>query len=69
MKISQDVDAMFMQALVVRERILGPSHRKTMNRVLNLATDYGFDGFFQRCLDLWKHVLRNFQLDLTSRRS
>lgn len=69
MNIAEDSDAMNMQALVVRERILGQDHRKTICGVLHMALNYVERGTYQRCLDLSKYALRNFRLDLNRPRS
>ena len=58
-KIAGDKDAVFMQALVIRERILGPRHPDTIERLVGYAEDY-FLPFrmhtFQRGFDLLRYA-------------
>ena len=50
-------DEMRMQALLVRERILGPAHPDTSFYVRSRGAVYADAGEFERCLSLWTHAL------------
>ncbi|XP_026331093.1 protein fem-1 homolog CG6966 [Hyposmocoma kahamanoa] len=52
-----DPDAMRMQALVIRERILGPAHPDTSYYVRYRGAVYADAGRFSRCRQLWHHAL------------
>ncbi|KAM4888584.1 protein fem-1 homolog A [Thomomys bottae] len=52
-----DPDEMRMQALLVRERILGPSHPDTSYYIRYRGAVYADSGNFQRCIGLWKYAL------------
>nr|XP_026493378.1 protein fem-1 homolog CG6966 isoform X2 [Vanessa tameamea] len=52
-----DPDAMRMQALVIRERILGPAHPDTSYYVRYRGAVYADAGRFARCRQLWHHAL------------
>ncbi|XP_032514236.1 protein fem-1 homolog CG6966 isoform X1 [Danaus plexippus] len=52
-----DPDAMRMQALVIRERILGPAHPDTSYYVRYRGAVYADAGRFGRCRTLWHHAL------------
>ncbi|XP_063627143.1 protein fem-1 homolog CG6966 isoform X2 [Cydia splendana] len=52
-----DPDAMRMQALVLRERILGPAHPDTSYYVRYRGAVYADAGRFARCRALWHHAL------------
>ncbi|XP_050668015.1 protein fem-1 homolog CG6966 isoform X2 [Leptidea sinapis] len=52
-----DPDAMRMQALVIRERILGPAHPDTSYYVRYRGAVYADAGRFPRCRQLWHHAL------------
>ncbi|XP_047505770.1 protein fem-1 homolog CG6966 isoform X1 [Pieris napi] len=52
-----DPDAMRMQALVIRERILGPVHPDTSYYVRYRGAVYADAGRFARCRQLWHHAL------------
>jgi len=54
-QIAGDVDAMYMQALVVRERILGPDHKDTIFGLMYRGAVYADLHAYQRCIDLWKY--------------
>ncbi|XP_037292274.1 protein fem-1 homolog CG6966 isoform X3 [Manduca sexta] len=56
-EILADPDAMRMQALVIRERILGPAHPDTSYYVRYRGAVYADAGRFQRCRQLWHHAL------------
>jgi len=55
-EIAGDVDAMYMQALVVRERILGPDHKDTIFGLMYRGAVYADLHAYQRCIDLWKYA-------------
>ncbi|KAJ8278962.1 hypothetical protein COCON_G00060280 [Conger conger] len=52
-----DPDEMRMQALLVRERILGPSHPDTSYYIRYRGAVYADSGDFERCVGLWKYAL------------
>jgi len=64
--IASDVDAIYMQALVVRERILGPDHKDTIFGLMYRGAVYADLHAYQRCIDLWKYA---FWLRRTAPRS
>jgi len=64
--IAGDIDAMYMQALVVRERILGPDHKDTIFGLMYRGAVYADLHAYQRCIDLWKYA---FWLRRTAPRS
>jgi len=55
--IRTDPDAMRMQALLVRERILGPAHPDTSYFIRYRGAVYADTGDFARCISLWMHAL------------
>lgn len=52
-----DPDEMRMQALIVRERILGPAHPDTSYYIRYRGALYADMGNFDRCISLWMHAL------------
>lgn len=52
-----DPDAMRMQALVIRERILGPAHPDTSYYIRYRGAVYADAGRFDRCIELWMYAL------------
>lgn len=52
-----DPDAMRMQALVIRERILGPAHPDTSYYIRYRGAVYADAGKFNRCIELWNYAL------------
>lgn len=52
-----DPDAMRMQALVIRERILGPAHPDTSYYIRYRGAVYADAGRFDRCIELWTYAL------------
>ncbi|XP_028672430.2 protein fem-1 homolog A [Erpetoichthys calabaricus] len=52
-----DPDEMRMQALLIRERILGPSHPDTSYYIRYRGAVYADSGNFERCISLWKYAL------------
>ncbi|XP_062843994.1 protein fem-1 homolog A [Trichomycterus rosablanca] len=59
-----DPDEMRMQALLVRERILGPSHPDTSYYIRYRGAVYADSGDFERCISLWKYALDMQQSNL-----
>ncbi|CAG9856978.1 unnamed protein product [Phyllotreta striolata] len=52
-----DPDRMRMQALVIRERILGPAHPDTSYFIRYRGAVYADAGKFDRCIELWNYAL------------
>ncbi|XP_074035355.1 protein fem-1 homolog CG6966 isoform X3 [Leptinotarsa decemlineata] len=52
-----DPDEMRMQALVMRERILGPAHPDTSYYIRYRGAVYADAGKFNRCIELWNYAL------------
>ncbi|XP_001365667.1 protein fem-1 homolog A [Monodelphis domestica] len=52
-----DPDEVRMQALLIRERILGPSHPDTSYYIRYRGAVYADSGNFERCIHLWKYAL------------
>lgn len=52
-----DPDEMRMQALLVRERILGPAHPDTSYYIRFRGAVYADMGNFQKCISLWMYAL------------
>ncbi|EHB15126.1 fem-1-like protein A [Heterocephalus glaber] len=59
-----DPDEMRMQALLIRERILGPSHPDTSYYIRYRGAVYADSGNFERCIHLWKYALDMQQMNL-----
>lgn len=57
MKLINDPDDMRMQALLVRERILGPAHPDTSYYIRYRGAVYADMGNFDRCITLWMYAL------------
>ncbi|XP_071953001.1 protein fem-1 homolog C-like [Antedon mediterranea] len=55
--IVSDVDLMRMQALLIRERILGPAHPDTTYYIRYRGAVYADSGNFDRCIQLWMYAL------------
>jgi len=56
-EIISDPDSMRMQALLVRERILGPAHPDTSYYIRYRGAVYADMGHFERCITLWMYAL------------
>jgi len=56
-EIIADPDSMRMQALLVRERILGPAHPDTSYYIRYRGAVYADMGHFERCITLWMYAL------------
>ncbi|XP_033323781.2 protein fem-1 homolog CG6966 isoform X1 [Megalopta genalis] len=52
-----DPEEMWMQALVIRERILGSAHPDTHYYIRYRGAVYADGGQFNRCIELWNHAL------------
>lgn len=52
-----DPDSLRMQALLVRERILGPAHPDTSYYIRYRGAIYADTGRFDRCIELWTYAL------------
>lgn len=55
--VMADPDDMRMQALLVRERILGPAHPDTSYYIRYRGAVYADTGNFERCITLWMYAL------------
>merc|ERR1712012_587054 len=56
-QIISEPDSMRMQALLVRERILGPAHPDTSYYIRYRGAVYADVGHFERCITLWMYAL------------
>lgn len=56
-ELAMDPDEMRMQALVIRERILGPAHPDTSYYIRYRGAHYADAGRFDRCIELWTYAL------------
>ncbi|XP_026464179.1 protein fem-1 homolog CG6966 isoform X1 [Ctenocephalides felis] len=56
-ELMADPDEMRMQALVIRERILGPAHPDTSYYIRYRGAVYADSGRFDRCIELWNYAL------------
>lgn len=56
-ELVRDPDEMRMQALLVRERILGPAHPETSYYIRYRGAVYADAGEFERCITLWMYAL------------
>lgn len=56
-ELISDPDEMRMQALLVRERILGPGHPDTVYYIRYRGATYADNGNFDRCIQLWMYAL------------
>ncbi|XP_071445174.1 protein fem-1 homolog A [Hetaerina americana] len=52
-----DLDALRLYSLQVCERVLGPSHKDTVFRLMYRGAAYADAMQYQRCIDLWRHAL------------
>ncbi|XP_074642183.1 protein fem-1 homolog A-like [Tubulanus polymorphus] len=55
--VAQNPDAIYMQALLIRERILGPTHKDTTFGLMYRGAVYADTHRYQRCIDIWTYVL------------
>ncbi|XP_022914639.1 protein fem-1 homolog CG6966 isoform X2 [Onthophagus taurus] len=65
-ELMADPDEMRMQALVIRERILGPAHPDTSYFIRYRGAVYADAGKFNRCIELWNYALDMQQAMLES---
>lgn len=56
-ELLNDPDDMRMQALLIRERILGPAHPDTSYYIRRRGAVYADSGLFGRCIELWNYAL------------
>ena len=63
-ELISDPDDMRMQALLVRERILGPAHPDTSYYIRYRGAVYADLGNFERCITLWMYALDMQQRNL-----
>lgn len=56
-ELISDPDEMKMQALLVRERILGPGHPDTVYYIRYRGATYADNNNFDRCIQLWMYAL------------
>ncbi|KAK3609218.1 hypothetical protein CHS0354_035158 [Potamilus streckersoni] len=56
MKNLIDPESIHMQALLIRERILGPHHKDTTFGLMYRGAVYADSHRYQRCVDLWKYA-------------
>ncbi|XP_013773127.1 protein fem-1 homolog C-like [Limulus polyphemus] len=63
-ELISDPDEMRMQALLVRERILGPAHPDTSYYIRYRGAVYADAGNFDRCINLWMYALDMQQMML-----
>uniref|UniRef100_A0A2P2HZ68 Protein fem-1 homolog C-like n=2 Tax=Hirondellea gigas TaxID=1518452 RepID=A0A2P2HZ68_9CRUS len=56
-ELSSEPDGMRMQALLVRERVLGPAHPDTSYYIRYRGAVYADSGNFSRCTTLWMYAL------------
>ena len=62
--LAGNTDAMLMQSLAVRERILGPDRYETQKALYTCAWHYYMQDTYQRCVDLSKHALRKYPCNI-----
>jgi ankyrin repeat protein len=61
-KIQHDNERLYIEALIIRERILVPEKDETLFKPLLLCGDKLVErGQFERCLDLWEHTFYLYQ--------
>lgn len=56
--IAINPDLVYMQALIIRERILGPDHKDTVFGLMYRGAVYADTHRYQRCVDLWKYAFQ-----------
>ncbi|XP_065200687.1 protein fem-1 homolog CG6966 isoform X2 [Planococcus citri] len=56
-ELVSDPDAMRVQALLIRERVLGPAHPDTSYYIRFRGAVYADAGRFSRCISLWNYAL------------
>lgn len=55
--VSDDLDQIRIQSLIIAERILGSHHKDTIFRLMYRGAAYADVMRYQRCIDLWRRVL------------
>ena len=55
-EIAVNPDQMYMQALLIRERILGADHKDTIFGLMYRGAVYADTHRYQRCVDLWRYA-------------
>ena len=55
-EIASNPDLAYMQALLIRERILGTNHKDTIFGLMYRGAVYADTHMYQRCVDLWKYA-------------
>lgn len=56
--IGRNQDLIFMQALLLRENILGPNHKETIFGLMYRGAVYADSHEFNRCIALWKYAFK-----------
>ena len=56
--IRNDSNAVHMESLVIRERILGVNNPELPHPIVFRGAVYADDARFDRCISLWLHALR-----------
>lgn len=51
-----EADDVYMQALLIRERVLGPNHKDTTFGLMYRGAVYADSHHYQRCVDLWMYA-------------
>ncbi|ELU09748.1 hypothetical protein CAPTEDRAFT_206942 [Capitella teleta] len=54
--LTSSSDRVYMQSLMVRERLLGPDHKDTVFGLMYRGAVYADSHSYQRCVDLWKYA-------------
>lgn len=57
-EIALNPDTVYMLALLIRERILGPDHKDTIFGLMYRGAVYADTHHYQRCVDLWKYAFQ-----------
>ena len=57
-EVAGNPDAIYMQSLLIRERILGPDHKDTIFGLMYRGAVYADTHRYQRCVDLWKYAFQ-----------
>ncbi|XP_023247267.1 protein fem-1 homolog C isoform X2 [Copidosoma floridanum] len=55
--IMLDLDSIRIQSLLICERVLGPSHKDTLFKLMYRGASYADALRYQYCIDLWRRVL------------
>ncbi|OQR73147.1 protein fem-1C-like [Tropilaelaps mercedesae] len=55
--LAHDMDEMRLQSLLVNERVLGPSHKDSIFRLMYRGAAYADSMQHQRCIDLWQYAV------------